>query len=141
MYRDITGGCLCGKVKFELKDDFRRFFFCHCKQCRQLSGAAFAANLFTTPNNVKWTQGESNISLYSHATKNISNAFCSSCGSRLPALHKSGLFLVVPIGSLDSEPSKTVDANIFVEEKASWFEGGVVTNSVKGFDGQSIPHE
>lgn len=135
----IKGSCLCEAIKFEVKDDFSRFFFCHCKQCRKLTGAAFAANLFTSADNIEWIKGEKKVSLYEHTTRNFFNAFCSSCGSRLPMLHKCGQFLVVPVGCLESAPSKVVDANIFTKEKESWYEVGLSANAVGAFEGQNIP--
>lgn len=139
MVNSIKGSCLCETIKFRMKDDFSRFFFCHCKQCRKLTGAACAANLFTSPDNIEWIKGKEKISLYEHKTRNFFNAFCSSCGSRLPMLHKCGLILVVPVGCLESEPSKVVDANIFIEEKESWYDAGLSANAVRAFEGQNIP--
>ena len=38
----IKGSCLCGGVRFEI-DAARSLTFCHCSNCRKLSGAAFAS--------------------------------------------------------------------------------------------------
>lgn len=41
----ITGRCCCGDVAFTREDKFGDFYFCHCEQCRKLTGTAHAANL------------------------------------------------------------------------------------------------
>ncbi|WP_123711416.1 GFA family protein [Sinobacterium caligoides] len=48
----LIGKCLCGTVKFSVADRFKAFYLCHCKQCQQLTGSAFASNIFTGPDNI-----------------------------------------------------------------------------------------
>ena len=40
----IKGGCLCGKVRYEYSGDIEEIAMCHCSQCRQAQGGAFATN-------------------------------------------------------------------------------------------------
>jgi hypothetical protein len=47
-------------------------------------------------------------------------SFCSESGSALPNLQMGGTLLVVPAGSLDSEPSLRPNAHILDSDKASW---------------------
>jgi hypothetical protein len=37
-----TGGCACGKVRFEARGDPYRVGICHCLTCRKLHGAPFS---------------------------------------------------------------------------------------------------
>ncbi len=46
MSRKLSGECLCGRVKFSVIENFKTFYQCHCKQCKQLTGTAFASNIF-----------------------------------------------------------------------------------------------
>lgn len=133
MSEQLTGGCCCGAVSFTVKDDFKKFFFCHCEQCRKLSGSAHAANLFTLPTNITWTKGELLTKRFDHPTRAFSRVFCSECGSGLPFLTQNKKFLIVPAGSLDQEPSKEVDANIFCEEQTHWHKTGLQAEKVTGF--------
>ena len=36
-----TGGCACGKVRFEARGEPYRVGVCHCLTCRNVHGAAF----------------------------------------------------------------------------------------------------
>ena len=116
----ITGDCCCGDVAFTLEDNFSEFFFCHCEQCRKLTGTAYAANLFTSPDNINWINGKNKIRRYDHEERSFSKAFCENCGSGLPFLTKSGRSLIVPAGSLNEEPSKILDAQMFCAEETEW---------------------
>ena len=41
---DVTGGCLCGKVRFVASGDPYRVGLCHCMDCRKHHGALFHAS-------------------------------------------------------------------------------------------------
>jgi len=129
----ISGNCLCEAVKFELENDFQQFYQCHCKQCQQLTGTAFASNLFTAPDNIEWLQGEDKIRRYDHPTRTFSWSFCDHCGSTLPFVTKSGKALLVPAGCLNQAPNLQLQANIFVAETACWLEDGKSAKAFTGF--------
>lgn len=37
----ITGGCLCGYVRYEYKGELEAANYCHCRDCRKTTGSAF----------------------------------------------------------------------------------------------------
>ena len=39
------GGCLCGKVRFELKDDPKVAYGCRCQFCQSATGTAFRSGM------------------------------------------------------------------------------------------------
>ncbi|MGK0476690.1 MAG: hypothetical protein ACJAYV_002367 [Oleispira sp.] len=129
----LSGGCLCGLVKFELDEDFKVFYQCHCKQCQSLTGSAFASNLFTHPQNISWLTGVDSIILYEHPDQEYSKNFCKCCGSAVPFLNKQKTALIVPAGSLKSKIGKIVPANIFMSEKACWSDFGLEGKSYEYF--------
>jgi hypothetical protein len=129
----ILGSCMCGKVKFKLADRFKAFYQCHCHQCQKLTGTAFASNLFTEPDNIRWLEGESNIQHFVALERQFSKSFCQSCGSALPFVNKRGTSLIVPAGCLDNLEGKKIEANIFVAEKACWLDDQTTANSFDGF--------
>jgi len=121
----LTGGCLCGAVRYHIMSKFNHFFLCHCKQCQQLTGSAFAANLFTSPENIQWLTGNDKISCYEHPDRAFSKAFCSDCGCALPFINQNGKFLIIPAGSLFDKVKYIPEANIFVGEQAHWLHAGL----------------
>ncbi len=129
----LKGECLCGKIKYEVKNKFKAFYLCHCKQCQQLTGSAFASNIFTDSDNIKWVEGLETISKYEHPSREFSKSFCSSCGSALPFLNKSGKSIIIPAGSLIDNPNIIPQANIFNVEKACWLDKGLQAEVFSGF--------
>ena len=129
----ITGSCCCGEVTFKIEGIFSKFYFCHCVQCRKLTGSAHASNLFTSPDNITWISGENKIQRYDHQERSFSKAFCKSCGSGLPFISRVSKSLIVPAGSLNEEPNAQVDAQIFCTEETQWHKIGVKALKVVGF--------
>ena len=135
--KKLQGGCVCGKVQYAVNDDFKTFYQCHCKQCQQLTGSAFAANIFADIDNIDWLEGERFIQRYDHPEREFSKAFCKECGSALPFLNQSKTSLLIPAGSLLDDPGIRPRANIFSAEKVCWFDEGSTATSFEGFPKRS----
>ena len=133
MINTIQGSCLCEEVKFEVENDFTRFYQCHCKQCQQITGSAFAANIFTKPTNIKWLSGELKVKYYHHPTRSFTKAFCINCGCGVPFVTQNKKALIIPAGSLLTSVDITPQANIFTSETAHWLHDGMSASKFKQF--------
>ena len=40
-----TGGCLCGKIRYEISEAPRLVYTCHCTECQRLTSSAFSIAL------------------------------------------------------------------------------------------------
>jgi hypothetical protein len=118
----VTGSCLCGSVKFEVKPPFTAFRYCHCSRCRKASGSAHASNLFVPQGQFAWLAGEGLVNHFKvQAAKTFAVSFCTSCGSRVPhRIAERGEFLV-PAGLLDNDPLARPENIIFWGSKAPWY--------------------
>jgi hypothetical protein len=45
-----TGGCQCGKVRYEITEAPQLVYTCHCKDCQRLSGSAFRIGIVVPEN-------------------------------------------------------------------------------------------
>jgi len=43
--REMTGGCLCGQVRYSANADPAFIGVCHCKNCQKQTGTAFSIRL------------------------------------------------------------------------------------------------
>jgi O-antigen ligase len=51
----LTGGCLCGHVRYEARPDHREGYYCHCRMCQLAFGNTRAAFLNLRKDEVTWT--------------------------------------------------------------------------------------
>ncbi len=114
------GSCLCKSVVFEIDGEFEDFYLCHCSRCRKDTGSAHASNLFSSSAKLTWISGEDIVKTYRVEGSEHSKSFCPKCGSALPTLQMDGALLVVPAGSLDTDPQISPKGHIFIESRASW---------------------
>ena len=118
--KESSGSCLCGAVAFTVSNSCHDAYFCHCAQCRKITGTAYAANLITSPGALRWTAGADHVTRFDHPTRGFSKAFCEVCGSGLPYLNSSQTALIVPAGALEGEPRVAKGARIFWGDRSSW---------------------
>lgn len=86
----VTGGCQCGKVRFEAVGNPERVGICHCLDCRKHHGALFyAAAIF--PENVVKIRGKTSSYKDRH--------FCPECGSSVFA--RTGDEIELHLGAMD----------------------------------------
>jgi hypothetical protein len=115
------GSCLCGRVAYALDGPPQRFMYCHCSRCRRSRGAAHASNLFYAAGGFRWLRGSDEIAEFRVPdAQRFTVAFCDHCGSKVPRVAADRGVVLVPAGSLDSDPGMRAEAHIFVESRAAW---------------------
>ena len=126
------GSCLCGGVGFELAGAPLRMMNCHCSRCQRGRSAAHASNVFYKPEQLRWTRGEALVTEYKVADARFHTvAFCSRCGGKVPRVSAERGIVIVPAGSLDTDPGIRPAGHIFVADKAPWFD---ITDALPQFE-------
>lgn len=118
----VTGGCLCGQVRFSYNGSIHSFHACHCTQCQRTTGTAHAANLIADSGELNWTAGATAVIRYDVPGRSISNAFCNRCGAALPFHSLTNASTIIPAGCLDEPPPLSLTRHIFWEERAAWYD-------------------
>lgn len=118
---NLKGSCLCGQVTYHITGECDKFYFCHCQRCRKATGSAHASNLLFEYATAEWTSGEHLLKQYKvPEAERFANVFCEHCGSRMPRINREHSFVVLPAGSLDSEPPLKPVARIFQNSRPEW---------------------
>jgi hypothetical protein len=116
----IRGCCLCGGIRFEI-DAARSLTHCHCKNCRKLSGAAFASYLHVDTDKFRFISGEELIQRFESAPGSFRN-FCRVCSSTVPGKAAYLTTVSIPAGLLDGDPGVRPRLHVFVGSRAPWWE-------------------
>ena len=119
----LEGSCACGKIRYELHGDLvGPVGHCHCWQCRKHSGASFGTTSAIRAEAFRVIAGEPLLSSW-ESSPGIHRFFASCCGT--PIFKRRDDFpslLGLRLGTLDTDPGRTVEEHIFVSSKAPWVE-------------------
>src|SRR2546422_661723 len=110
-----SGGCMCGRVRFEVTEPFTAASYCHCTRCQRRTGGAASAQARVAPGSVTITEGEQLVRSY-QPDDGFGKDFCSECGSALFSRHpETGAIYSVRFGVLDDDPGIRPQWHQFVD--------------------------
>jgi hypothetical protein len=116
----LTGGCLCGGVRFEIDEAPVSAVYCHCTRCQRRTGTAAAASARLPAGALRITAGEELVRTYQPAD-GFAKDFCGLCGSALWSRNPEHPEVkAVRLGSLDGDPGIRPTARMFTAYAASW---------------------
>jgi hypothetical protein len=105
----VTGGCLCGKVRIVASGAPWRVGLCHCLDCRKHHGALFHASAIF-PHDAVTIEGETR--------EYAGRSFCPRCGGSVFA--RSADEIEVSLGSLDSPNQFMPTYELWTIRRESW---------------------
>lgn len=115
----VTGGCQCGRVRYEIASPPRGLYVCHCRECRKQSASAFGVSVFFRSADLRLLGGE--LRSWSRPTKSgwaLVSCFCPACGSRLwDGDRDQEEEICIKGGSLDEPPDLTDAIHIWTSRK------------------------
>ena len=133
----VRGSCLCAGVVFEIVGELTPIQLCHAARCRKATGGAFAPEMLAPREGFRWVQGQEMVATFEapilESPPPYRRAFCSTCGSPLPAELEGTPFVVLNAGVLDDDPGTRPFRHAFVAQKACWHE---LTDGLPRFDGR-----
>jgi hypothetical protein len=116
----LTGGCLCGAVRYEVNEPLLGAGYCHCTRCQRRTGTAASATGLSAPGSVRVVRGADAIGAW-EPEDGWAKLFCSGCGSALfsrnPADPEQ---LGVRLGTFDHDPGVRPSYRQFVAYAAPW---------------------
>ena len=119
----LTGSCLCGTVRYEVRAPIESICHCHCTMCQKAHGSAFGTYAPVPRSGFHVTHGSSAIQTYQSSLA-ARRVFCSRCGSGLlwdnETEFRDAIFIAV--ATLNSSIPLPTQRHIHVSSKVSWYE-------------------
>ena len=116
----LTGGCLCGGVRYEVTEPLVSASYCHCTRCQRRTGSAASVSARVVPGSLRVTAGEELLASWD-PPDGFKKVFCSGCGGALWAQSPDDPAIVsVRLGTFDSDPGIRPSYRQFVGYAASW---------------------
>lgn len=75
----MTGGCACGRVRYEADVTSSDAYLCHCRMCQRATGSVSIAFMNVRQDAVRW-EGEPD---WYRSSPIAERPFCASCGTSL----------------------------------------------------------
>ncbi len=129
----ITGGCLCGAIRYELSEPPSGCGTCHCRNCQKQSGSAFVVSASFPLSALRFVRGKPKRYQSSSVMERL---FCPDCGSSIYFRYIVQLGnskqnnpdrIWLHLGPLDEPEVMPIEFHYGVESQFSWvhFDDGV----------------
>jgi hypothetical protein len=118
----LTGGCLCGAIRYSYDGPSGPATYCHCSDCRRVTGSAFNVGVRLLRAQFRLVRGE--VAAFTKAGDSgrpITRSFCAACGSPLfTTAPDRPADLWLKAGSLDAgHPVEPAD-QIWTDSRVGW---------------------
>ena len=121
----ITGGCLCGKIRYRADAEPKFVSLCHCRDCQRFTGSAFAVVVALPKAAVTITGTLKGFAKQGDSGKAIERRFCPDCGTSVldEAETVPGLVMIAA-GTLDDASWVKPKSEIYCASAQPWVRFG-----------------
>jgi hypothetical protein len=118
----ITGGCVCGEVRYECNAKPLMMLKCHCRDCQQITGGPYVPAVIVPFKAFKVVRG----AIQHYGTPSLRGGhnlrgFCAKCGSRLTGAENPEFGIIgITASSLDDPSWFKPTMDIFVGDVQPW---------------------
>ena len=120
----LTGGCMCGAVRYELNSQPFDAGWCHCRTCQLTSGAPAMVFASVKEGDLVWTTGSDKVKSVKSSSFGH-REFCGECGTPfLMKVDHQPETVDFSVTTLDEPGAVGPGFHIFWSSKVPWFEPG-----------------
>lgn len=117
----LTGGCLCGAIRYSVDGAPLVTAVCHCRHCQRQSGSAFSVMIAVK---AKQLTREGDIATYrdrGDSGGEVARHFCPKCGSPLfSTLPAAPAIVYVKAGTLDDVSALSPGVHLWTSSAQQW---------------------
>ena len=114
----LSGRCLCGAVSFESDSEPISVTYCHCDDCRRVTGSAFAVGVGVSASSFSVNGETKGYESTNDKGRTKMRVFCPKCGSQLFTRYPDKVF--IKAGTLDDSEDLQPTREIWTEMTVPW---------------------
>ncbi len=117
----VTGGCLCGLIRYEAEVFLKNGYYCHCTMCQKSTGQPAEITVPIKAGTLKYVEAEPK---YYAASKFGKRGFCEECGSRVvwqASRPEDDWLTNIDVGCLDNPSEARASSHIFADTQLPWY--------------------
>jgi len=119
--RVVSGGCLCGALRYEARGEALYAGHCYCADCRKASGSGFVPYLGFAREAIRFTGASRAFAVRAANGNEAVRNFCPVCGSLVfGGPRDSAATFTLYAGSLDDPSQFAPTAAIFTSGRPDW---------------------
>lgn len=116
----LRGSCLCGGVRFEVAGPITDLRYCHCTNCKKISGGVGTASGRVRTEHLTVLEGRDLIQTYL-PDEGASKSFCGRCGTNLFGGGWPGSELSsIRLSAIDEGLEQGPEAHVYARSLAPW---------------------
>jgi hypothetical protein len=118
---NITGGCHCGAIRYQVEGELIVHALCHCSDFRRHTGAPVVGWTMYAEDAVKVTKGQPKVY---ESSEHGRRHFCADCGTGLFYINANVLPGIIDIQSATYDDPNAVPAMVHIQtaERLNWME-------------------
>jgi len=118
----MSGGCLCGAIRYRVEGDPIASYLCHCTDCQRATGGPYAACVLVPAEALHIDRGETQRFERAADSGNVVvRESCGDCGSLLFSNSPSRpQWRVLRAGSLDDRSGVAPELHIWADSALPW---------------------
>ena len=122
MSEPLTGGCLCGEVRYSVDAAVETLVACYCDDCRRITSAGGSVNAVVPASAFRLTKGETRVFTKTADSGNpLHRHFCGACGSWIyNPMGGDADRLILKAGTFDRHDGMKIVLNLWTRSRAPW---------------------
>ena len=118
----LTGGCICGAVRYEISSAPLFVHACHCRDCQRFSGSAFVVLLAAVKADVSFHGETACVSNPTPSGSGYDAHYCPACATVIWSKYHfvDAPLIAVRGGTLDTPEQAPPAYHIFTRTKQPW---------------------
>jgi hypothetical protein len=138
----VTGGCLCGAIRYQSDQPPFQTGYCHCRMCQKGVGNIFGTAAFFRHADFRFETPEPR---WYASSEVVRRGFCARCGSPIGYQHRDTEHIAIWMGTLDHPETYEPEVHWYSDSRIPWVDIHAelpdATESLASFSGHSSGEE